>query len=404
MRRPSSSIDPSQGRASRAALVVLALAGAGVAALALELRHALPPFALVAGFLFAVLVFLSRRLRRGKVFLYNAAFVFLALAIAELAFFFLLDRNGRTVSDGTYTQRHFTPLPELGYGSLREKRVTTSRLLASGKVLYDVTYTIDDDGLRTTPRGYSTPQALFFGCSYTFGEGVQDDETLPALFGAGTGISAVNFGFHGYGPHQMLRALELDLPRAFGHGSATVALYTAHPTHIDRANGRSAWDQQGPKYELTDGTLQYRGPFSQTPWLLDKLLSHSKLASAVRGRLGALATDETRDRETFLAIVRESGRLVQTNYGAQFYVLLWDVGPTLSPLERDRARWLKREAPRAGLRLIALSDEAPQLGEPRFYIPVDGHPTAAAYAEAARVLTATIARRPAPTDVARTPD
>ena len=60
-----------------------------------------------------------------------------------------------------------------------------------------------------------------------FGEGVNDDETLPAYFSADLGYQAnvVNLGFHDYGPHQMLRSLELDFPRPLDHGLVRRILY-----------------------------------------------------------------------------------------------------------------------------------------------------------------------------------
>ncbi|MEK7257285.1 MAG: hypothetical protein AAB316_21200, partial [Bacteroidota bacterium] len=44
-------------------------------------------------------------------------------------------------------------------------------------------YTIDDFGNRTTPGSYLLPKVVFLGCSFTFGEGIGDDESYVWLLG-----------------------------------------------------------------------------------------------------------------------------------------------------------------------------------------------------------------------------
>jgi hypothetical protein len=59
---------------------------------------------------------------------------------------------------------------------------TTAKGYIRGKEIYDVTYTFDEAGLRIAPpEAPGTPDdcVLFFGDSYTLGEGVDDDETMP---------------------------------------------------------------------------------------------------------------------------------------------------------------------------------------------------------------------------------
>jgi hypothetical protein len=50
-----------------------------------------------------------------------------------------------------------------------------------------------------------------FGCSFTFREGVEDREAMPYLVGELSKYIVYNFGFHGYGAHQMLSALEYGI-------------------------------------------------------------------------------------------------------------------------------------------------------------------------------------------------
>ena len=70
---------------------------------------------------------------------------------------------------------------DLGYGPLPGRTVRARKTVA-GRVIYDVLYTIDDDGGRATPGDPQGRSFLFFGDSCTFGEGVGDNETMPAAF------------------------------------------------------------------------------------------------------------------------------------------------------------------------------------------------------------------------------
>ena len=221
-------------------------------------------------------------------------------------------------------------------------------------------------------------------------------ETLPASFGRISGQGTVNFGFHGYGPHHMLRALESGLPQGFGYRESAMVVYVLLPAHVDRAAGRSPWDSKGPKYRIVRGRLQFMGPFSagqdrialdrvredRSP--LSRVLARSAIFRLLTRRTG-LPRNEDEDRRTLIAIVAEADRLVKSQYGVPLTVLLWDVGPAY-PLMHERGDQLKRELASKGIPVVALSERAPQLDELRFYFPNEGHPNGAAYAEAAQVL------------------
>jgi hypothetical protein len=116
--------------------------------------------------------------------------------------------DSRGYRHGTYFESHEV----LGYGPMPSVRVPTSRLM-DGEPIYDVTHTIDERRMRISPpvRAGVPPDGCvwFFGGSYTFGEGVEDDEAMPYLVGIKSGgrYETRNFGFHGYGPNQMLAQL-----------------------------------------------------------------------------------------------------------------------------------------------------------------------------------------------------
>jgi len=90
---------------------------------------------------------------------------------------------------------------------------SNNSLTYPGALVYEATYNFDEIGLRHTPEN-NTPNkkySLFFGDSQTFGEGLNDDQTLPFLFQKySSDFNSYNFGFPGACPSNMLGWLKED--------------------------------------------------------------------------------------------------------------------------------------------------------------------------------------------------
>lgn len=71
----------------------------------------------------------------------------------------------------------------LGYGPPRKEGVYSSIKLVEEDTVYSVRYTIKDK-MRFTPNSnyYSNKTSIFLGCSQTFGEGLNDNQTLPYYY------------------------------------------------------------------------------------------------------------------------------------------------------------------------------------------------------------------------------
>ncbi len=278
-------------------------------------------------------------------------------------------------------ERYFVPDPVLGYRPRAGVRVRARRTI-DGHDAYDVRYTIDDDGLRRTPGSRRDgPAVVFFGGSFTFGEGVEDDQTLPAAFAdlAG-GAHVVNAGFHGYGPHQMLRSLETGRLDARVPDGVRAVVYQGIDAHVGRVAGRTTWDLAGPSYELRDGTISYVGPFRSGPWFwVARALAHFGPTRRLLARWLAHEA-EAADRDLYVEIVARAASLARERWGASFTVVYWDdVGEVLANRLRDR-----------GLDVLSVR-EALGPGERRsFALAGDGHPTARAHRRLARRLVARV--------------
>ena len=135
-----------------------------------------------------------------------------SLALAEFSIDIFSNNDVSTYSspESDYAKPSYWSKSDLGFQAL-PGRYTSKKLTAGGDAVYDVAYLIGEDGFRITALNNSSARIHinFFGCSLTFGEGLNDDQTLPHFLHAiDNSISVKNFGWHGYGVHQALRILE----------------------------------------------------------------------------------------------------------------------------------------------------------------------------------------------------
>lgn len=204
-----------------------------------------------------------------------------------------------------------------------------------GKVAYDVTYTIDADGLRIAPplkTATPTSSVLFFGCSFTYGEGLQDDQTLPYQTGilSGGQYPIYNFSFHGYAPNQMMSAIETGRVKQTVRTPPRTIIYTALPDHIARVVGKIPYGRHSPHYAYVlqpDGTVHFDGHFDDA--------HQSRLEASIRGQLRKSAlylwidnvfrpSTNDDDLRLLLALVRQSRNRLKADYpDAEFHIILW---------------------------------------------------------------------------------
>ncbi len=344
-------------------------------------RFTAPPFAvLFAGTFVATLVLWWRF--RGAV-LFNAAFVFLALAMAEA---YVDYRNWpsvnrpypQTVADG-----------DLGWsGAPGRYRAVRTALLHT---IYDTTYTLGPNRLRVVPSSGAGSDVVFLGDSYTFGEGVGDSETLPDRFSAMTGLSAVNAGFSGYGPQHALRILELGRLQKAGVAPPKLFVYLAILDHIPRAAGRALWAVRGPAYEVVDGRAQYRGramdvwpsrAVAPAPSRIVRILNQSRIYRArfpVPRYSPANPADLEADRERFLAIVTTMAETAQREFGAPLMVILWDRSPLMTPQRLADADWIAGRLAQRKIPCLRLTETIHQADFERLIHAGETHPNARAY-------------------------
>lgn len=219
----------------------------------------------------------------------------------------------------------------LGYGPVPGYK-GRARKTYGKEVIYDVKYTINQEGLRKSSAGrdemkIKDPCILFFGGSVTFGEGVNDEESMPFQVSKETGsrYHILNFGFHGYGPHQMLSAIEHGFVKKKAKCQPRFVFYQAIVAHIARSAGLAHWDTHGPKYRLNQsGEVVFEGNFDDglfSEWL-KKYFKKSQIYKKIFGLQRAINEN---DIELYLAVVKTArDKLIRDFPGVRFQVLFWD--------------------------------------------------------------------------------
>jgi hypothetical protein len=303
------------------------------------------PFAWLSAASVAFLTVLSvcARSTFSKLAFINLAAAVMAFGLSELYLWKITPEKTNTYCcNDSYMIRddHFGMVPRKGYKATHIKMINSVPI-------YKTIYTIDANGLRIAPP-YEVRNALgsvlFFGCSFTIGEGVGDNEAMPYVTGLLTNgrYAVYNFGFHGYGPQQMLAALEGGTANAIVSVPPKYIIYQAIPYHIQRVSGLMSWFPHAPRYLETDnGRVTAQGHFDtvtdetrysrveqfwRTGGLIGSVVSATLRKSFVYNRLVSPFRDlSEEDVQLFLAIIAQSRDTAALLYPrSEFHVMLWD--------------------------------------------------------------------------------
>ena len=110
------------------------------------------------------------------------------------------------------------PEPALGWTLTDHIRYRKRLIDSAGVLQYDVTYTVESGRRRTPPAPTAPdpkgapPVVIAAGCSFTFGHGLNDEDTWPWLLQQQlSGYEVLNAGVMGYGTDQALMAAERQI-------------------------------------------------------------------------------------------------------------------------------------------------------------------------------------------------
>ena len=161
-----------------------------------------------------------------------------------------------------------------------------STIMHPNQTIYECSYSFDSIGRRTTQHTESakTKVALFFGDAMTFGEGVNDCETVASYYeNLNSQTTSHNYGFLGHGPTHMLRQITSQkFKDQFKYTKGTI-FYILRDDAIKSTAGQVPWAEGTPKYTIaSNGTLEYSGVYKQTDCVHEKIYLPSQFTEKDR--------------------------------------------------------------------------------------------------------------------------
>ena len=264
----------------------------------------------------------------------------------------------------------YKPKPDTSHTGIRTK---------DGKIIYSINYSTDANSLRITPLDTTKPRtkyAQFYGCSMTFGEGVQNNETMPYFFGEyDSTYRPYNFAYSGYGPHQMLARLETENAKKIVRENTGIGFYIYINDHVNRVLGTMTNygynGGQAPYYHKVDGQLKHEGLFTEgrkiRSWIFEQLLKSNILKLF---KIGYPFKITEQDYELTAEVMAEASRNYKKQFGNDnFYVIIYPTTVNSSLI----INLLKQK----GVKVLDYSKLFNPL-EKGYAIPDDEHPTALA--------------------------
>jgi hypothetical protein len=341
----------------------------------LELKHPFPKFRLATFVLiFALFVDLASIARGAtrNALVVLASLVF-GVAVAEGVAGAVPPRTVVNIERGWAVRQ-----PIMGWGPERagtyhsEMRDTTDN-----SVIYATDYTFDSNLLRQTVSAESGPTIVFFGDSFTFGDGVKNDETLPQVFADLTDrkLRVLNLALTGYSPQQFLREVETGrFDKVIGPDPKLFVFLTA-PWHAERTSCKAYWTPHAPLYALEDGRVLYKGECSEgaslrlREWLEDSA-AYRWLIEPWRHKVNHA------DVELYVSVLEAAVKMAKEKYSV----------PTIVPYLRQPAQYLQgtgftddaimERLTKAGAIVIDATLQKEEDSGAPIWIRIDRHPTA----------------------------
>jgi len=280
----------------------------------------------------------SRKSKKARFRFFQATSIMLAITLFEvvaLLHFRTYVLNASDVPRYNFGRtQYWLEDKDIGYKPRPSMRVRAKKR-SNGNAIYDADYSFTSDGLRTTKSNkQSQCTFLFFGGARAFGEGLADIQALPYQFSRALNYNynVLNYAFHGYGPHQMLRVLETG-SSVISKGKIGVIFYLLAPNDINKIVGNLELFRRGPKYILKEEKLKYVGDLTGLGGIFNSrydfknsvisLLRDSQLINLLFKFVNGENTEKLDKRyELLLGIINEADKLAREKYNSKLVIIL----------------------------------------------------------------------------------
>jgi len=220
--------------------------------------------------------------------------------------------------------------PDYGYHP-KKNRIFSESIFKEKKKIDQIFYSINRYGHRITGKNNKNSKTCIFfhGGSYTFGQMLNDENSLPYQFNKELNFKykVYNLGFNGYGPHQFLRKLETKYLEDYKKCEESYIIYTFIPDHIGRAAGKRSWGDKSPRYILKNQKIFFKGFFSNYPFKIKmKLRKNFRNSLFFRTFIYDPNSINKIDNKIFINILNEIEKKSKKIWKkTQFVYILWNI-------------------------------------------------------------------------------
>lgn len=273
---------------------------------------------------------------------------------------------------------------ELGIVPKPSKKFKWVKKCGEDHYIFNVSFTTDKYSRRVTPNPFkgADKYALFFGCSFTFGDGLNDNQTLPYFFQSfNRQFRSYNYGFNSYTTTHMLAHLNRpDFYREINEKKG-VAFYIFYNGHIERnipslSWGRS-WEGNYLVYQKNSikktGIIKNKEPIKYWAFKTAKEIAFLNLFQI---NYPLKLRDENLEKTA--DIIEDAYHIYTKKFGNNNFIVLVYPGSTLPLLIKHRLNTLN-------ISIIDYTDLF-TLQQSEFWIKEDGHPNEKANQRVAEVL------------------
>ncbi|MEJ0095018.1 MAG: SGNH/GDSL hydrolase family protein [Methylocella sp.] len=340
----------------------------------MEVKH-LGQFYRLFTFIFVFLLLVDiASLTRGKArdFQIVLASIVLGLCILEATADILAAKTWLQVTPGESVRQ-----PIMGWGPEHAGRFhADKRYSEAGPSIYGADYTIDSDLLRQTHSIESGPAIVFFGDSYTFGDGVNDADALPQMLADSLDPKqrVVNLAFTGYGPQQFLREMEVGRFDSVIGPHPKLFIFMTAVWHAERTACKAYWTPHAPRYALENGKVVFKGACNEGASRLAREFLQNTAAYRMFIEPYRTAINHE-DVELYIRILEAAVRLAKEKYGVATLVPYLRVSKDYLSTTGFTNEEVIERLQNAGAIVIDASLLDEQAGGAVISIPGDGHPT-----------------------------
>ena len=266
--------------------------------------------------------------------------------------------------------------PLVGWGPVKPGVYRSFKTAADGHLVFDTHVTIDAHLNRKTVPSDGERPILFFGDSWIYGDGVEDDATLPQAFAdLNQGrIPVLNLAFAGWSPAVNLVALRAGLYDSLVEKPRHAILFTS-PFHLERTACKGLYALSGaPRLVPDHDDVRFIGPCVAGRQALVPLFAIAKRFAIYRRISQLLATPSRDDIATYLKIIEAFVAQAKQSYGVETTVLFAHFDDTYLKKSGITEAGVVDDLRRAGLDVLV--DRLPRIADMSLYtIPREGHPT-----------------------------